>query len=179
VEVTRAAKIVQVKDIRKEQLRSWIMKKRNLILGIILLTLAIATLIETRKLPIGSLSSPQAGFFPLVLAIILGILSLVFLRQTIRGKDEGKAPPWASGGGLGHLILTVGVLFLYGFSFEPLGYLISTFLLIIFLVGAPGRKKWWVVITVALLSTAVSYLLFDTLLEASLPKGILGSILGS
>ena len=153
------------------------MKKRNLIVSIILLALTIATLIETRKLPIGSLSSPQVGFFPLVLAIILGILSLVFLGKTIKSKDEGKAPPWVTGGGLRPLILTTGVLFLYGFFFEPLGYLISTLLLIGFLVGAFGTKKWWVVITVALISTVASYLLFDTLLKASLPKGLLEGIL--
>lgn len=154
------------------------MKKRNLIVSIILLALTIATLIEIRDLPIGSLSSPQVGFFPLVLAIILGILCLVLLGQTIKRKDEVKAPPWVSGRGLQPLILTTVILFLYGFFFEPLGYLITTFLLIAFLVGAFGTKKWWVVITIALISTVGSYLLFDTLLKASLPKGLLGSILG-
>jgi len=153
------------------------MKKRDLITGIIFLTLTIATLIETRKLPIGSPSQPQVGFFPLVLALILGILSLVYLGKTIRSKDEGGAPPWVSGGGLRPLILTTGVLFLYAFSFEPLGYLITTLLLIGFLVGAFRTKKWWVVITVALISTGVSYLLFDTLLKASLPKGLLEGVL--
>ena len=153
------------------------MKKRDLITGIIFLTLTIATLIETRKLPIGSPSQPQVGFFPLVLALILGILSLVYLGKTIRSKDEGGAPPWVRGGGLRPLILTTGVLFLYAFSFEPLGYLITTLLLIGFLVGAFRTKKWWVVITVALISTGVSYLLFDTLLKASLPKGLLEGVL--
>ena len=66
------------------------MKKRDLILGFVLLALAIVTLMEISKLPIGSLSSPHVGFFPLIAAILLGILSLVLLGQAIRGKDIKK-----------------------------------------------------------------------------------------
>jgi putative tricarboxylic transport membrane protein len=153
------------------------MKKRDLITGMIFLALTIVVFIETMKLQIGTPSQPQVGFFPLVLAILLGILTLIFLGKTIRSRDEGKAPPWVSGGGLRPLILTTGVLFLYAFFFEPLGYLITTLLLIGFLVGTFRTKKWWVVVTVALISTGVSYLLFDTLLRTTLPKGLLEDIL--
>lgn len=148
------------------------MKKRDLILGFILLALAIATLVETSKLPIGSLSSPHVGFFPLITAILLGILSLVLLGQAIRGKDIKKIPLWVSSGGWKPLSLTVGFLFLFNIFFERLGYLISTFLFIAFLVGISG-KKWWVVIIYAFFAALASYLIFGLLLKAQLPGGML------
>jgi uncharacterized Tic20 family protein len=68
------------------------MLKRDLLISCILLALAVATLVETSKLPIGTLSSPHAGFFPLVVAILLSILSLVLLIQAIKGKDTKIIP---------------------------------------------------------------------------------------
>lgn len=150
------------------------MKKRNFISGIILLAIAIGVLVEVNKLQIGKLSSPQAGFFPLILAVFLGILSLVFMGQAIKGRDEGEIPLWVSSGRWKILGLTVGVLFIFAIIFERLGYLISTFLLIALLFGAIGKRKWWMVIMVALFSTMASYLIFGVLLKSQLPAGILG-----
>jgi hypothetical protein len=58
-----------------------------------------------------------------------------------------------------------------------MGYLICTFLLVAFFVKAMGKRKLWVAITMALVSTVVSYLLFDTLLKTTLPVGILSGLL--
>ncbi len=150
------------------------MKKRDLITSIILLALSIAILLEIREFPIGKLSSPQMGFFPLILAVLLGILSLVLLGQAIKGKDEGEIPSWVSSGREKIFILTVGILFIFPIFFERLGYLISVFLLIALLFGTIGKKKWWVVIMVAFFSALASYLVFGILLNTQLPMGILG-----
>ena len=149
------------------------MKKRDLIIGFILLGLSIATLVETNKLPIGTLSSPHVGFFPLITAILLGILSLILLGQAIRGKDIKKIPSWVSSGGWKSLGLTVAFLFLFTIFLEHLGYLISTFLLIAFLLGISGKKKWWWVMIYAFFATLASYLIFGLLLRAQLPGGLL------
>jgi putative tricarboxylic transport membrane protein len=151
-----------------------IMKQRNLVSGIILLALAIATLVETNKLEIGTLLSPQTGFFPFILAILLGILSLILLGQAITEKDERKVPSWVSSGGWKTLSLTLGGLLFFAIFFERLGYLVSTFLLISLLVGAIGKRKWWLVILFAFLSTLISYLIFGILLKTELPAGIMG-----
>jgi hypothetical protein len=154
------------------------MKKRDLITGIILLVLSIATLIESSKLPFGSFSSPDVGFFPVFLAILLGILSLFLLGHAIKGKGEEKTPIWASRKGAGPLVLTGVILFLFALFFESLGYPVSTFLLIGLLTRTIGRKKWWVVITVSFLSTLSTYILFDIILKAQLPMGIIRGIFG-
>ena len=145
------------------------MKKRDLILSVILLALAIATLVETEKLPVGTLSSPQVGFFPLLIAILLGILSLVLLGQAIKRKDAEKILPLAGSGGWKLFGLTVGVLFLFALFFERLGYLISTFLLIVFLARMSGKKQWRVVFIYGAFATLATYLIFGVLLKAPLP----------
>jgi putative tricarboxylic transport membrane protein len=153
------------------------MLKRDLLISCILLALAVATLVETSKLPIGTLSSPHAGFFPLVVAILLSILSLVLLIQAIKGKDTKIIPKqmrferWKS------LCFILGLLFLFAIFFEHLGYLVSTFYLIAFLMRIYGTKKWWVAVIYAFFATFASYLIFDILLNAQLPVGIFGTLI--
>jgi putative tricarboxylic transport membrane protein len=150
------------------------MKKRNLVSGVILLALSMGTFFESRKLEIGALSSAQTGFFPFILSVLLAVLSLILLGQALKGKNEGTIPAWVGKGGWKRLGLTLGILFFFAVSFEYLGYLISTFLLIFILVKAFGNRKWWVAVFFALLSAFGSYLIFGILLKTPLPPGIPG-----
>ncbi len=155
------------------------MWQNNFISSIVLLAIAVAIFFEIRKLPIGSLRTPKIGFFPFILATLLTIFSLLLLWQTIKGK--GGAIKEKGGGAMGmrspswrNIGLTLGVLFAYAFLLEPIGFIISTFFLISFLLRVIGAQKWWVVILVGLSSSLLSFLIFGQLLDARLPAGILG-----
>jgi putative tricarboxylic transport membrane protein len=153
------------------------MRARNVITAILLIALSIGILVETLKMPIGNLKSPQAGFFPLILAIFLGIFAIILLILTIKDRIKERIAPWAKAGGMRPLCLTLVALVIFGFVFEDLGYLASTFVLLMFLVRYIGRFKWQVVIVFAIVCTLVSYVLFGILLKSQLPLGILDVIL--
>jgi putative tricarboxylic transport membrane protein len=155
------------------------MKRARLITSAILLLLACATLIETSKLPIGDLHSPQAGFFPLMIGLLLGTFSVVLLVQSLREKTGETRPVSESSGRRKRILLTLGALFFVALLFERLGYLISTFLLIGFLLAAVSMQRWWVVITTAFLSSLLSYLLFGVVLKTQLPDGVLARFFGN
>lgn len=150
------------------------MKKSNLFSGVILLALATAILIEANKLGLGSLKTPESGLFSFMLAIVLAILSLVLLRQAIKEKDERRSPLLAEATNWKKIGMTLGALLAYAFLLEPIGYLVSSFFLIVFLLLAVEAQKWWLTIVVAFLSSAGSYLIFDLLLNVPLPVGMLG-----
>lgn len=150
------------------------MRKSNSISAVILLGLATITLFEGSKLSFGSLRKPGSGFFAMFLATVLAGLSLILLGQSIKERDEEKSSFRAILGNWKKTGITVGALFVCAFLFEWIGYLVSSFLLIVFLMRAIEPRKWWLVITVAFLSSLVSYLVFDVLLGVSLPIGILG-----
>jgi len=150
------------------------MRRTNVISAVTLLALALAALLEASKLTFGTLSSPQAGFFPLVLAIFLAIFSLVLIAQAISGPKEASD---ASGGGSAiwkKIVLAVAALVVFGVLFESLGYIISTFLFIAFLLRAVEQQKWSLVVVVAFLTSLTTYLVFGLLLNTPLPRGILG-----
>lgn len=150
------------------------MKNCEYISSIILLLLSIASITEASRLPFGSLSAPHSGFFPLVLAILLGIISLVLLVNTILKKNRKEESSLTLvSGSLKRIGLVIGALFIFAFFFERLGYIISTFFLIAFLLRVIEPQKWWVVILEALLGSLLSYFIFGVLLNTSLPVGIL------
>ena len=150
------------------------MEKKQLITSLILLALAGLTLEEAWRLPFGTLRTPQAGFWPLILGVVLTFFSLIHLGRTIKRGAEKGSPFWAEPDAWKKIGLIVVSLFGFGFLFEPLGYLISVFLLIGFLLRIVKPLKWRQVFMVALLSSALSYLIFGLLLSTPLPSGIFG-----
>lgn len=150
------------------------MRKRNLISGIVLLTLAIAIIMMAGKLSFGSLWRPEAGFFPLVLGVLLAISSLVLLGSAIIGKEEEKCLFEMSFGRWKKIGMIVGALFAFTIFINHLGYTITSFLLVAFLLRAVEPQKWWLAISVSLFSSLISYMIFVLWLDISLPEGIFG-----
>jgi putative tricarboxylic transport membrane protein len=149
------------------------MPRRNVTCSIILMALAMVAILESIQLPFGTLRSPQPGFWPLILSMILAFFSLIHLGNSIKARGKEKGPFWAQSGGWKRIGMAVGALVAFGFLFEPLGYLVSVFLLIGFLLRVIEPMRWWLMITIALLSSVLSYLLFGVLLSTPLPAGLL------
>lgn len=150
------------------------MRRSDAISGIALLALALAMLFEASKLPFGRLSSPRPGFFPLILAVILAVFSLILLRQAVKEREERDGPFTTGPGTWKKIGLATGALLAFALLFESLGYILSVFLFMAFLLRAVEGQKWWLVFVVALPASLLSYLLFGMLLKTPLPAGILG-----
>jgi len=59
----------------------------------------------------------------------------------------------------------------YVFLFKKIGYLFSTFLLMIFVFRSMGTKRWLWALSESLLVTLLSYLFFGFILDLNLPAG--------
>jgi len=151
------------------------MRKRNFISGIVLLALAGAIMMEAGKLSFGSLREPEAGFLPFILSVLLTVFSLILLGQSIKEKkDEEEVSFEMKFGNWKRIGLAMGVLLFFTFFVERLGYLISSFFLVAFLLRAIEPQKWWLVIGIAFLSSLGSYVLFVLCLGTPLPEGMFG-----
>jgi tripartite tricarboxylate transporter TctB family protein len=150
------------------------MRQRNLICSIVLLGITLATFLEISSIPIGTARKPEMGFYPLILASLLMILSFSLLWETLKEKKEKGSPDRRGWGGLKKVGLTLGTLLGFAFFLKPLGYIPSMFLLIAFLMRAIEPQRWWKVIMVALLCSVVSFLILALVLDTPLPQGILG-----
>ncbi len=142
--------------------------------GAVLLVFAALMAYFAWKLPLGTFQRPGPGFFPLFLAFVLGPLALLLLissSMAVPGKKEETVHP--PKGDRRKILYILGSLLVYAFCFDKCGFLISTFLF--FLLLKPlVQRSWGYVLSGSVLVTVLSYLIFDTLLQSQLPKGILG-----
>lgn len=150
------------------------MRKSNITIAIGLLGLSGYIFIDSISMGLGSLRTPQAGFFPTILSVMLAVLSLMLLGQAAR-ETEGEVDAFRLGAeSWKRIVLAVGALLAFGFLLDYLGYAIGSFLLIAVLLRAIEPMRWWLVVVIAFSTSVISYGIFGWLLQTPLPAGIFG-----
>lgn len=133
------------------------------------LVFAAVAVYEASKLPFGTVRNPGPGFLPWWAGVTLGLLAVVLLRQALASRP-GVSP---AGGGRG--VLRVGgllvVLAAYVLFLEALGYPLSTFLLVLFMLRVVDPHRWALALGVAAIAAVGSYGLFAVWLQVPLPPG--------
>jgi hypothetical protein len=150
-------------------------KHKDLISGLFWLAIGLLLFIWSTSYPIGTLIQPGPGFLALALGILLILLSLILLVRAITSSFASREAPLPSlFGGWMKVAYTVLILILGTYFFERIGYMLTFFLLVIFLMRGAGSKSWKKILLVAFCSALGIYLVFVLLLEQPLPRGILG-----
>jgi putative tricarboxylic transport membrane protein len=138
-----------------------------LVIGVVICVLAIRS-------DLGSLRSPGPGFIAFLAGILIGGMGAVLILMGFREKGVGReeeapailALPWR------RLGWTIVLLTAYSLLMEPIGYIIST-VLVMFGLFFDGQKRNWMGSTFFSISaTLVSYLIFEVWLSSQLPRGI-------
>lgn len=150
------------------------MKKIDRFGGVFWLIFGIFICIISFRLGIGNFHKPAAGFTPLLAGIILIVSGLILILSTfsrqfldekmdgIIGK-EGRRDP----------LLALSALFGYVFLLESIGFIITSFIFLVFLFKIKNPKRWGVPLFLAISTVVVSYLVFSVWLKLQFPKGIL------
>jgi len=150
------------------------MRRANITAALALAGLSIFLLFEAGRFNFGNLRVPQTGFFPKALVTLLLLLSLVLLVQALGQKEIERSSVKIAADGWNRIAATLATLIGFALVLEWLGFLLSTFLLMILLLRAIEAPKWSKVIIVALMTALISYGLFAWLLGVPLPAGVLG-----
>ena len=127
-------------------------------------------------LDLGTLREPGTGFFPFLSGCFVALLAFVVLLRTLipgRGFQAKISSFWK---GLNwHRPLAVGLLILiYILMLERVGFLLTSLILLFFMLRWVEKFSWWMSLFISASASACTYVLFHTLLKATLPVGILG-----
>jgi putative tricarboxylic transport membrane protein len=147
----------------------------NLLVSFFFIMFAIAMTLQSIDLGLGTPTEQGPGFFPLLSALSIGILSLVYLvSQLLKGKTAKKlqiklGPHWQKA----FCILALSFIYV-SILWNRLGYIISTMLWLFFVLKLGGFRSWknTLIITAAIVIT--SYLLFQKVGKSFLPEGLFG-----
>lgn len=136
------------------------------------IALALLVCYGATLLGIGSVNEPGSGFIFFWSGLIMAILALTLLADWLRGAGEEDQEFGRTNWPKIFVVLTV--LVLYGLLLEKLGFILSTFALLSFLLTMSDETKWPSIFTVASAAAVISFAIFDLWLKIKLPKGILG-----
>ena len=152
------------------------LKRDEIIAGMVIFIFGGVIAVLSLRMPIGIFRMPGTGMFPLILGILLMFLSCIFLLKLLYQykKTTARRDSAAERGSPVQLILFFGTMVLATAFFNQLGYLLTSFLLLVVLLRTLGMKQWFNNIFLSLISAVASYFLFVQWLKIPLPKGWIG-----
>lgn len=136
----------------------------------VLLLFGLAGTVEAARLTVGDPGRPGPGFFPLSLAVALSLVALALLVRAPRPIPKtGPAVPEPVHHAKAAGTLLAGVA--YACALEPLGFLATTLLLLLFLLRAIEPQPWTLTVTLSSAIALLTYLVFKVWLGVQLPAG--------
>ena len=137
-------------------------------LGVGAVLLAIPVAVASWGFGVGSPKSHGAGFWPLVIAVVMAGLGLTLILRPIpnAGGEAGESR-WGKFG------ISLVTLLFYVAALEPLGYLPATAVMLLVQLRLVENRSWRSSIAIALAAAVVSLILFRVLLKVSLPTGVI------
>lgn len=138
--------------------------------GAALVFIGIATIWESRVLPLGSLHRPGPGFMPVWLAALLIAFGVAVFAMGARSRalaDVGW-PEWRHAAGI------FAACAFAAWGLDRLGYRLTIAAVVLFLLLVLERKGWALTLAVTVAMAWGSFYVFDTLLRVPLPRGPLG-----
>jgi putative tricarboxylic transport membrane protein len=151
------------------------MNFRDQLSGFFWLVISIFVCVESIKSGVGTFRFPGPGFLPFWSGVGLGTLAIILVATDLLKEKVGRKSKNLSEGKKGsNVILVLVSLFAYALLLPSLGYLITTFGLMVFLFSLIGKPRLWIQGVSALITVLATYIIFYVWLDVRLPKGILG-----
>ena len=136
----------------------------NLIFSACIFLISLIYLFDGKDLVLGTMKRPGVGFLPIVSGVLLAVLSLFEIVKALLSKKDAEINiDWKK-------IATffAGVI-AYMLLLKPLGYIITTFALLVFLTKLFGAKSWVKPLIFSAIMSSGSYYLFIVALQVQLP----------
>ena len=152
------------------------MSKHDIESSLVWMGLGILFIIGSLKQGLFRRGIPGPGFLPFIVAIILVGLSLMIFIPALIKKVEvqtTKEITYLEKHTFKRISLAIFALFAYAISLKNMGYVLTTFLFMLFMPRILESIGWVKIFFLALLTAIFSYYLFFEL-EVQLPQGIFG-----
>ena len=154
------------------------MKKRDLGMAVFWVLLGITISIGSSRFPFGGLAHPGPAYFPGGLGLVITIFGVIVFFQARKAREEGgvkpSAPPSPNRAATRRVVFCLAGMTLSAVLFETLGFVLTMFLMILFMMRTIAPQKWKTALFYSVVSALGSLFVFKVLLKTQLPGGLLG-----
>ncbi len=128
-----------------------------------------------RTVDVGAWNEPGPGFLPFWSGVTLALMSFALFLGTFRHRPWPAMPRFfAREDSWKRVLMAFLSLIAYLLLFQVLGFPLTTFLFVAFLVRFVFPQSWKRTLLAAFFTAGGAWLLFVYFLETQLPKGLLG-----
>ncbi len=151
-----------------------IMKIADFIGGGAGIALGTYVIYEGSKMPADHIMKIGPAFFPDALAIGLIFFSVILIIYALLGRSKGQSDAISfKDKGIQRALISLAAIIVYSLLFIPLGYPITTILLVGGIMALLGIRDFKLITKVSLATTLGIWLIFAKLLMLEMPMGIL------
>ncbi len=144
-----------------------IKSQRDFWSGLMFIVIGVVFAVGATNYSMGSSAKPGAGYFPLILSVIMAILGGIVLFKSMTIESEGGDPVGAFA--WRPLIVTVSAIAVFGLALPRLGMFITIPLLICIVSLAGDEFHWKGVLLNCVVLTLGSWLIFIWGLNLTIP----------
>ena len=144
-----------------------IKSQRDFVSGLMFVVVGVVFAVGATHYSMGTSAKPGAGYFPLILSVLMTLLGAVVLFKSLTIETEGGDPigniAWRP------LVVIVVAIAVFGASINRLGLVVTVPILILITSLAGDEFKWLGVIVNAVVLTVFSWLIFVYGLKLTIP----------
>jgi hypothetical protein len=144
-----------------------IKSQRDFFSGLMFIVVGVVFAIGATNYSMGSSAKPGAGYFPLILSVLMAILGAIVLFKSLTIETEGGDPigaiAWRP------LIVIVVAIAVFGATINWLGLILAVPILILISSLAGDEFKWLGVLINSVVLTLFSWLIFVYGLKLTIP----------
>ena len=137
---------------------------------LVLVAVGIAACLGARPLEVGEMTNPGPGLWPLAVAVVVaataGILTFVDIPEDYEGWDRHSLV----------IAAAIAVLAIFIVLFQVLGFVVSSFLMLIVWLKIFARESWRLSLVLAIAGSIALYLVFAEFFGVPFPDGVLMSL---
>jgi len=154
------------------------MKVADIIGGMVGILIGLYAIWEGTNMPPDYIMKVGPSFFPSVLAGFLILFSGVLIINALRGKSVGTVERVKlSDKGVQRGLITLAATIVFCAVLEPVGFMLSSIVFLVFMMALMGNRKPWQLLIAPPLVTISVWLIFEKVLNLSMPAGVLADIL--
>ncbi len=144
-----------------------IKSQRDFFSGLMFIVVGVIFAVGATNYSMGSSAKPGAGYFPLILSVLMALLGAVVLFKSLTIETEGGDPvgdiAWKP------LLIIVASIAVFGVALPRLGLFITIPLLILMVSTAGGQFSWKGVVLSCVVLTVFSWVVFIWGLNLTIP----------
>ena len=144
-----------------------IKSQRDFFSGLMFVVIGVGFAIGATNYSMGTSAKPGAGYFPLILSVLMAILGAIVLFKSLTIETEGGDPvgdiAWRP------LLVIVGAIGVFGLALPRLGMIITIPILILITSLAGDEFHWKGVLANAIILTVGSWVIFIWGLKLTIP----------